>query len=152
MFKPNKNTYSSVPNTRNRTSKSVRFRQLCDNFYYNHIRTHQTFPITKYTPTKKSSGNIYYLRLEYFNSVGDIVTLYKIGYTSRTVAHRITTIGIPSCIIVTVVSSVSFGKLLDCYNIEQLLHNEYVRYRYRGVKLLENGNSELYVKDVLGLD
>lgn len=148
----NKIKFTSLPNTRNRTSKTVKLRQLCDNLYYNHIRTFQTFPITKYTPTKKSTGKIYYLRLEYFNSVGDIVTLYKIGYTSRTVAHRITTIGFPSCVIVTIITSVSYSKLVDCYNIEQLLHQEHSRYRYRGVKLLENGNSELYVKDVLGLD
>jgi hypothetical protein len=140
MFKPKHNC------------RSNKFQQICYNLYSSYLTTNSSFPITKYTPRKRSSGNIYYLKLQYFNSIGDIVTLYKIGYTSRTVAHRVSTIGVPNNIIVTIVTYVSFPKLVDCYNIEQLLHNKYVRYRYRGVRLLENGNSELYVKDVLGLD
>lgn len=77
-------------------------------------------------------------------------SIYKIGYTSRTIAHRLTTMEVPANIKVTIIATLKFNKLTDAYNMEQVLHKEFKSGRYYG-KLLGNGNSELYGSDVLGL-
>lgn len=135
---------------------SSKFRELCIPLYRNYILSGVKFPITKYTPRKKSSGLIYYIKLTI--SSKDIQgnyskkVLYKIGYTSRTVQHRINTLNLSSNIKVKVIAILKFNKVVDAYHVEQLLHKEYGKWNYKGKKVIESGYTELYVKDVLGFD
>lgn len=158
------------------SSNCIKLRELCIPIYRNYLLANKKFPITKFTPTKRSSGIIYYIKLtinkpivgnvlsgtsskdnsinnSYSNNVlsGDNA-IYKIGYTSRTISHRISTMNIKPNIIITVIATLNFNKLVDAYNMEQLLHKEHSKERYYGEKLMESGYSECYKSDVLLLD
>ena len=105
------------------------------------------FSVTKYTPVKKSTGVIYFIKLTF--SDGSI--LYKLGYTSRTVYHRIETLGLPNYTKVRVLASLPFTSVQTAFNVEQLLHTVCEPYRYKGKNLLGNGNTELYTENLLEL-
>lgn len=105
------------------------------------------FSITKYTPVKRSSGVIYFLKLTF----RDGMILYKLGYSSRTVYHRIETLGIPLGTKIRVLASLPFTSVQTAFNVEQLLHAVCEPYKYKGKNVLANGNSELYYNDVLSL-
>ena len=106
-----------------------------------------------------STALVYYIRLDF----GDL-TLYKIGYTSMTVAKRVegyydyktkkrtVGMGLPATCTYRIISIVYKGSKKRAYAYEQKLHNLYQGDRWRGANLLQNGNSELYRRDVLGLD
>lgn len=162
----------------NYPSNCIKLRELCIPLYTNYLIANKKFPVTKFTPRKKGSGIIYYIKLNSFNSNSNKVTtssvlssdtaranktiashalgsesereLFKIGYTSRTITHRLTTMEIPTNIKVTVIATLKFRSVTDAYNMEQVLHKEFKYGRYYG-KVLGNGNSELYGSDVLGL-
>lgn len=104
--------------------------------------------------------------------------LYKIGYTTTsinervfgrasTVTHRtnrrtgrrIATVhkghnglGLPSNTNVYVIATAKCVNAATAYAKEQVLHKQYAAQRWQGLPLLANGNSELYVSDVLLLD
>jgi len=118
---------------------------LCTEVLDNFNKSGREFTINKYTPTKKSYGNIYFIKLTLF----DGTILYKLGYTSRTVYHRIETIGVPIGTKVRVLASLPFNSLQTAFNVEQLLHEKFAEYKYKGKEVLKNGNSELYIVNLL---
>jgi len=120
---------------------------LCEKVLTDFERAGGVFSVTSYTPTKRSSGNIYFLKLTFFD--GRI--LYKLGYTSRTVYHRIETLGIPLGTKIRVLASLPFTSVQTAFNVEQLLHEKFKDYKYKGKNLLSNGNSELYYNDILSI-
>lgn len=99
---------------------------------------------TKYTPVKLSTGVIYYLQLKFSD-----VTLYKLGYTSRTVWKRVETLGVPANCSVKVLAALPFTSVQTAFNVEQLLHERFKEFRYKGKDRLGNGNSELYIRPLL---
>lgn len=105
------------------------------------------FSVTKYTPVKRSTGVIYFIKLTFRD--GNI--LYKLGYTSRTVYHRIETLGIPLGTKIRVLASLPFTSVQTAFNVEQLLHEKFQNYKYKGKNVLSNGNSELYYNDILSI-
>lgn len=87
-------------------------------------------------------GVLYYLK------VGN-GTAYKIGITNRSVDKRFTLQDLQS---VRVLKVWKFQDGLACRSEEQRILQTYKDYKYQGPPLLTSGNSELFYKDILGLD
>jgi hypothetical protein len=96
----------------------------------------------------KRSGKVYYLRIS-----NDSHTLYKIGFTMKTIRERVESLNISYKYKVDVIASLSFAKASQALIIEGLLHKEFKEWRYKGLNLFDfnNGNTEVYVKDVLNI-
>jgi hypothetical protein len=96
----------------------------------------------------RRSGKVYYLRIS-----NDSHTLYKIGFTMKTVRERIESLNISYKYKVELLASLSFAKASQALVIEGLLHKEFKEWRYKGLNLFDfnNGNTEVYVKDVLNI-
>jgi hypothetical protein len=96
----------------------------------------------------KRSGKVYYLRIS-----NDSHTLYKIGFTMKTVRERVESLNISYKYKVELLASLSFAKASQALVIEGLLHKEFKEWRYKGLNLFDfnNGNTEVYVKDVLNI-
>jgi hypothetical protein len=90
-------------------------------------------------------ATLYYIR---FNSSLHDSPLYKIGITNRQVEERFAQEPTPY----TVLSEhrYLFGFLAQ--EEEQLILKKYERYSYSGRNILVSGNTELFTRDVLGLD
>jgi len=120
---------------------------MCHQVLSEFERTGKKFTVTKYTPTKRSSGVIYFIKLTF----KDKSVIYKLGYSSRTVYHRIETLGLPNYTKVRVLACLPFTSVQTAFNVEQLLHTVCEPYRYKGKNLLGNGNTELYTENLLEL-
>jgi len=83
----------------------------------------------------------------YYLSVGNGLA-YKIGITNKSVTYRFS----GENHMVKVLKTWKFDKGIDAYNKEQQILKEYSKYKYQGVPLLKNGNTELFSVDVLNLD
>lgn len=109
---------------------------------------------------KPATGLVYYIRLDF----KDGLTLYKIGYTSMTIVKRVEGyydrrtrcykggMGLPATCTYRIISVVYKGTKSAAYRKEQDLHKLYQMYRWRGPNRCRNGNTEMYLMDVLGLD
>jgi len=108
----------------------------------------------------KATGLVYYIRLTF----ADDLTLYKIGYTTMTIVKRVEGyyskkdrcwkggMGLPYGCHWRIISVVYKGSKTRAYEEEQRLHTLYQAERYRGPNVVKNGNTELYLMDILGLD
>tara|TARA_R110002072_G_scaffold302254_2_gene484462 strand:- start:28 stop:687 length:660 start_codon:yes stop_codon:yes gene_type:complete len=100
-----------------------------------------------------SSGNVYYIR---FKTPAGV--FYKLGYTSAdSVYDRFSFDGANDADYIDKV--LLFTPLNDAYQVEQTLHSMHSHERsfgkyaaIDGLPLSRNGQSELYHKDILGLD
>jgi len=103
---------------------------------------------------------VYYIRLDF----KDGLALYKIGYTSMTIAKRVEGyydrrtrcykggMGLPCGCTYRIIATLYKGSKKMAYEEEQRLHSLYQLYSWKGSNRCRNGNTELYIKDVLGLD
>jgi len=82
---------------------------------------------------------VYYIRIDF-----PTVTVYKIGYTSTSVRSRIAWMELPASVKVTVLASIKLRSSTQAYYLEQMLHKYFKDFKYRGEKLLNSGNTELY--------
>jgi len=91
-------------------------------------------------------GILYYLRVEYRNK-----TYYKIGITNRSINDRFNNSDLEK---ITILKTWKHKRGFTSYKKEQAILKKYSEYRYRGkTKVLQSGgNTELFTKDVLGLD
>lgn len=104
------------------------------------------------------------------------LVLYKLGYTTTSLQERVhgkpvtyrytlvkgkrkysrTTghngMGLPAGTQVYVIASITGKCASTVYQWEQYLHNKHRNERWQGLPLMENGNTELYIKDILNLD
>lgn len=108
---------------------------------------------------KYKPGQVYYIRLEF-----PFTTWYKVGYTSHPLMERlygkwdkrkrmtIGGMGIPKSTKVKIIDTYQCANAYEAYRVEQALHNIHQKERSYGLNLLRNGNSELYKRDILGLD
>ena len=76
-------------------------------------------------------------------------TAYKVGITNRSVDKRFSLQDLQS---VEVLKVWEFQDGLLCRSEEQRILQTYKGYKYQGPRLLASGNSELFYKDILGLD
>lgn len=88
-------------------------------------------------------GTLYYLRFDYNGTY-----YYKIGITNKTVEERYGRENTPYKILKTVFYS--DGR--ECYNDEQSILKRHSPFLYKKEPILRDGNSELFIKDVLDLD
>lgn len=94
---------------------------------------------------KNSSAILYYLRI-----VDPVFGLfYKIGITNRTVEERFQSHDLSK---ITVINVVHYKHGVDALSAERSILKDYEEFKYRGEKILSSGNTELFTKDVLGLD
>ena len=90
-------------------------------------------------------ATLYYLRVE--TSAG---IMWKIGITNRAVEDRFAGRDIKK---IHIIKTWAFDVGMDAIDREQEILNEYCVDLYSGTeKLLESGNTELFTRDVLGLD
>jgi hypothetical protein len=125
----------------------------------------------KYPKLSRRPATLYYLRIEFTH-----LTVYKIGYTTTSLAERVhgrptsysykkvgksvrrvraaghNGMGLPVGTKVYVVATLDHPNASYVYQVEQILHTRYALHRYKGEWLMENGNTELYTCDVLELD
>jgi hypothetical protein len=88
-------------------------------------------------------GRLYYLRFEHKKRF-----YYKLGVTNRTIEQRYREEKLP------------YVVLMDFYcengaipfNKETIILQRNKQFKYKGLPFLRNGNSELFTKDILGLD
>lgn len=98
-----------------------------------------------FNPSKP--GSLYYIKFE----SNDTLPLYKIGVTnSENVLDRIKTMRVYKGFTHTVLKTIQFDTGFEARELEQLLHKEYAEHRYYGDPIMINGNTELFVKDVMG--
>ena len=91
-------------------------------------------------------GILYYIRIA---KRGD--TLWKIGITNRTVQKRFVGSDMRA---ITVIKTWRYECLQAALDRETAILNEFARYRYAGKRkvLSRDGNTEIFTRDVLGLD
>lgn len=97
---------------------------------------------------QKKKAILYYVKVFYKDKV-----YYKIGITTQHISDRMRellrkTRGIR----IEIVDTYMFQTGKEAQDVEWNLHIVHKEWKYRGVDILASGNSELYVKDVLGLD
>jgi len=90
-------------------------------------------------------GTLYYLRIS-----SPVRTVYKIGVTNRSVKERFDTDDLDK---ITAIRTCDYDVGREAYEKEQEILRQNTQYRYTGIdKPLLNGNTELFIKDILGLD
>jgi hypothetical protein len=137
--------------------KTITSRKLVSTSYI----TKTTLRLPSISKVKNIPASIvYYIRLHF----ADGLTLYKIGYTSMTIAKRVegyydykarkrtVGMGLPCGCTYRIISVVYKGTKQRAYEEEQRLHKLYQAMRYKGPVRVRNGHTELYLTDVLGLD
>lgn len=88
----------------------------------------------------------------YYIKLYNMKILYKIGITNRLPKIRIWDMSISKDWIPTILQETHYENGIDAYNEEQRLHKLYKEFQYLGESIMKNGNTELFTKDVLGLD
>lgn len=96
-----------------------------------------------FNPGKKAV--LYYYRV----STTEGKTLYKIGVTNRSPDDRFTKKDLSK---MSIVAEFKFDTGQDAYEKEQDLINSFSMYKYDGKEILKDGNSELFMCDILRLD
>lgn len=114
------------------------------------------------------TATLYYLRIVLINNT----IVYKLGYTTTSIQERVygriptykyrngkrlrvaghIGLGLPTGAKVYIISSYTHRNGSYIYQLEQILHKRYAKYRYIGINILANGNTELYTMDILNLD
>jgi len=92
-----------------------------------------------------AQGILYYLRISHNNE-----TFYKIGVTKMPINKRYQESDMKK---ITVVMTRNYDKLLDAYNEEQRIIEEFKADAYKGKPILKAVKvSEIFTRDILGLD
>ena len=138
------NEYSVLDNYINRHAKIKFQHNICGNVY---TATPGTFLrgsrcpkciISGFNPSKEAI--LYFLKVQ----VNDTVA-YKIGITNLSVSERYS-LTERSCI--TILAEYKYAIGAHAYDKEQEILKEFSEFRYLGPKLLNSGNTELFIKDI----
>lgn len=97
---------------------------------------------------KKKAATLYYVKFECPHGL----PLYKIGITNRTTAARITGMRVSEAVTATIVKEFYFSDGREARALEKAYHTQFKEHQYQGEPIMHNGNRELFVIDVLGLD
>jgi len=106
--------------------------ELCSHLDYSHAGG--------FNPTK--AGTLYYLRINNGQA-------YKIGITNRSVSERFNSCDLDK---IEVLKTWDYPIGHDARDMETKIINDYSYAKYSGDDLLESGNTELFDRDILGLD
>lgn len=110
----------------------------------NHLQGHGCPSCAEYGFNKNKPAIVYYIKVNYNGIVA-----YKIGITNRTVKARFTNDDLSK---ITVIKTWEYLLGAEAYNHEQKCIKLYKDYKYQGEAILSSGNTELFTKDILGLD
>lgn len=117
------------------------------NGFLEFICSHMTQGATGFDKSKPAW--LYYIRFDIPNED----PLYKIGITNfEDITIRIKSMGVGQTISFTLLHTWYDVLGENMYELEQLLHKKYKNTKYQGVPILNNGNTELFVIDILNLD
>lgn len=83
-----------------------------------------------------------------FIAAGGLV-LFKVGITNRSAQSRLSGMYLYPGVSAEIIDEVRFDRGSDARNIEKSLHEKFSEFRYRGPKIMKNGNTELFIIDVL---
>lgn len=120
--------------------KSARHRGA---IFFDDVCSHMEYAVGGFNPSKH--GLLYYIKFESPTEP----PLYKIGITNfKDVNKRIRSMYINKDITPTILKTISFNIGKEAYELERSLHKEYAEYKYRGNPIMQNGNTELFIKDV----
>ncbi len=109
------------------------------------VCSHMKINDTRFKPSKPAI--LYYIKIE--NDKTN--PIYKIGITNAPVKDRITRMKISNEYNVTIVKEFHFTLGKSAHIVEKLLHEKFKKFKYKGNKIMDNGNTELYIMDVLSL-
>lgn len=90
---------------------------------------------------------IYYIKF-----TKDENCLYKIGITNSTAKRRLVTMAVYSGWKSTIIREFHFKNGRQAFEYEQMCHTKFKEFQYLGENIMDNGNTELFTKDVLELD
>jgi len=91
-------------------------------------------------------GTCYYIKFEL-----DDLILYKIGITNFSAKERLSGMGIPEGIKTTIIQELKYDKGIDARNLEREILQKFKEFKYEGIPIMNNGNSELFMMNVLNL-
>lgn len=74
---------------------------------------------------------------------------YKIGITNRTIEERFNNNALQQ---IEILATRYYEVGQDAYDAEQQVLKDYVEFKYNGPDILKDGNTELFIKDVLSMD
>jgi hypothetical protein len=98
--------------------------------------------------SQNKPGYCYYIKFESENNP----TLYKIGITNLSVNKRLKTIKPYKEYIPTILQELYFENGSDSLNMETKILRDFKEFKYIGEPIMQNGNTELFTKDILNLD
>lgn len=87
---------------------------------------------------------LYYLKI----TTDDNQILYKIGITNRTVEARFSFTDLTK---IEIVKQKLYEKGFEALEWEQKLKQMYKQYQYKGSKVLKDGNTELFIEDIIAM-
>ena len=90
---------------------------------------------------------LYYIKFEYADT-----TLYKVGITNIDTASRIRSMYLNNSWTYTILNETHFTNGSDAHKKEKSIHHKFKRYQYKGEPIMQNGFTELFIIDILGLD
>ncbi len=90
----------------------------------------------------------YYIRFDRPN----YNSLYKVGITNLTPLKRLNGMKVFKCWNPTILQELYFENGQDALDLERHNKQTYKEFQYRGNKIMQNGNSELFIKDILNED
>jgi len=129
-------------NNLNAYASAVRLNLLDDGITCSHMNHGM------YGFNQNKSAILYYIK---FNIPNEL-SLYKIGITNLSLKERIRGMQIKKGITATVLKELWLECGIEAKTLEKELHNEFKEYKYYGDSILDNGNTELFVNDILKLD
>jgi hypothetical protein len=97
---------------------------------------------------KNKPGYCYYIKFESKNTL----PLYKIGITNSLIEKRIQTMKACNSWKHTILQELYFENGSEALNMETKILSDFKEFKYKGEKIMKNGNTELFTKDILNLD
>ena len=111
---------------------------------YVHLKGHGCSSCALYGFNPDKPAILYYLKI----TTDDGQILYKIGITNRTINERFSLAELGK---IEIVKQKLYENGKDAYDWEQKMLKKYKKYKYKGPKILDSGNTELFTEDVLAL-
>lgn len=109
----------------------------------NHIMNGSNCPkCSNHGYNQNKPGILYYLNIK-------DTSIYKIGITNRTIQERFSLTELSTF---NIIKTWKYDNGLDAMKIERFIKKHYKKYKYIGDNLLKSGNTELFNKDILGIN
>jgi len=154
MIKPKRKTYkkkygeAELYNEALKYNTRTEFKNKNINMYYACLNYGVLEKVCNHMVKGKNGFNPYKSAILYYLSI-DNGTAYKIGITNRTIKQRFSNTDLEK---LEVLKTWDFPLGKDAQDKERNILRVHKYAKYKGVDLLEIGNSELFDRDILGLD